>query len=244
MSASPFERVPYIAEIEPVREVSLVGSADLEFWTEPLARVGLFPKPLDGRAQVVLSAMGSKFRGISFRELCISVVAQVAGSEAAGDALYVVQAFNSSRLFTFCERVFFSTPYRHAALDVSMGEAAAFDLRVGPTSLLQARFSAANRNPAEPLRTSAECFEGPIFLPPQGSRDEMSPRFFRARIAGQTTIWTNDAIRDMVEFAPDGASEVFDSLRASGFAIREWHLRPAANHARSKTFRCRKAELG
>jgi hypothetical protein len=235
VTVSPFEAVKYIADIEPVHEVSIVGSAEAEFWSRRLAAIGLTPSIVDGRAQVVLSAMASQFRGIRFRELCISVIAKVRGAESSGEALFLLQAFNSSRLFTFCERVFFSTPYLHARLEVSVNGLASVDLSEGATTLLRARFSSETR---KPLRTSHDCFEGPIFLPPSSPPDVRELKFFRARIAGATTVWTFDPARDVVEFPAEGGHDVFQPLHDSGFAVREWHLRPKANHARSKTFRC------
>ena len=59
----------YVAELALVREVSLLGSADLGFWVERLRVEGLTPVEHAGRARVLVVACDSKFFGVRFREL-------------------------------------------------------------------------------------------------------------------------------------------------------------------------------
>lgn len=54
----------YVAELAHVREVSLLGSADLGFWAERLRGDGLTPVEHAGRAQVLVVACDSKFFGV------------------------------------------------------------------------------------------------------------------------------------------------------------------------------------
>ena len=63
----------YVAELAHVREVSLLGSADLGFWAERLRGEGLTPVEHAGRARVLVVACDSKFFGVRFRELSFSV---------------------------------------------------------------------------------------------------------------------------------------------------------------------------
>src|SRR5262249_38325691 len=111
--------VRFVAELTNVREVSLHGTADLAFWKGRLAKEDLHPAEHDGRAEVLIVAAEARFRGVRFRELNFSVL--VAGHEEGvrSDGAYLVQAFNSCRLFAFCERVFFSTPYYPGDVRVS-----------------------------------------------------------------------------------------------------------------------------
>ena len=62
--------VKWAAELEHVREVSLLGTADLAFWKDRLLTQDLLPIERDGQAQLLIVAADSKFKGIRFRELC------------------------------------------------------------------------------------------------------------------------------------------------------------------------------
>lgn len=110
--------VKWVAELALVREVSLLGTADLAFWKDRLLKEELLLAECDGQAQVLIIASDLKYMGIRFRELSFSVL--VSPPERTwSDAAYLLRAFNSSRLFAFCERMFFSTPYYHGDVRVS-----------------------------------------------------------------------------------------------------------------------------
>src|SRR5262249_27557184 len=96
--------VKWAAELAHVREVSLLGTADLAFWKDRLLKEELLPVQSDGRAQLLIIAADSKFMGVRFRELsfCVSVSRPDGGIRQ--DAAYLVRAFNSCRFFAFCER--------------------------------------------------------------------------------------------------------------------------------------------
>ncbi len=118
----------YVAELAHVREVSLLGSADLGFWAERLRGEGLTPVEHAGRARVLVVSCSSKFFGVRFRELSFSVFVRrpdasggVGRPAPSADAAFLVQAFNSSRFFAWSERTWFSTPYRHGTIDVDVG---------------------------------------------------------------------------------------------------------------------------
>jgi hypothetical protein len=111
--------VRYVAELTHVREVSLLGTADLAFWEERLKEEGLAPAESEGKALLLLIAADSKFMGVRFRELSFSVLVGRQEEGARRGGAYLAQAFNSCRLFAFCERTFFSTPYYHGDVRVS-----------------------------------------------------------------------------------------------------------------------------
>ncbi len=98
-------KVKWVAELPHVEEVALLGAADAAFWTDCLRAANAVPVVHDGRVQVVVLAMSSKFRGLRFQELSVSVPVP-----DPHDAIYLVCGFNSRRVFAWCERVFFSTP--------------------------------------------------------------------------------------------------------------------------------------
>src|SRR5690606_28624144 len=88
----------YITTITDVREVALWATADLGYWRERLRDEDLLPFDDGGRAALLLTAIDSKFRGISFRELSISVLV------GDGRSAFLAHAFSSSRLLAFAER--------------------------------------------------------------------------------------------------------------------------------------------
>ncbi|MGE3315857.1 MAG: hypothetical protein AB7O26_12155 [Planctomycetaceae bacterium] len=237
MNCSPHQTAQYAADIAPVQEVSLVGTANRSYWADRLNPFGLLPQQFDGAARLVISAMQSKFLGLTFREVCIAVAAQCPKSDGgASDALFLLQAFNSSRLFAFSERVLFSTPYRHARIDVALKESATFRIPGEAAPRIDAHFDAGRRRSQGPIRTCEVRWEGPIFLPGSNSPGIARPQFFRARIAGLTTVWRFDGSADRFELATHDKLPIFAELHESGFAPREWQLRPFARHSRSKTF--------
>src|SRR5688572_579796 len=100
--------ITYVAELQHVREVSLLGTADLAYWEERLASHGLQAADHDGRAKILIIAAEGKYLGLRFRELSFSVVAYELDEKLRRrDGAFLVQAFNSSRLFAFCERTLF-----------------------------------------------------------------------------------------------------------------------------------------
>src|SRR5262245_27736743 len=111
--------IKWVAELAQVREVSLLGTADLAFWKDRLRKESLVPAEKDGKAQLLIVAADSKFMGFRFRELSFSVLVSRPEEGLPRAAAFLVHAFNSSRLFAFSERVFFSTPYRHGDVRVS-----------------------------------------------------------------------------------------------------------------------------
>lgn len=156
-----------VAELEHVREVTITGTADARYWRERLQREDLVPVERDGAARMLLIASDARFRGIRFRELSISVL--------ANDGAFLVQAFNSVRFFAWVERTIFKTPYAHARIEV--------DHAAVRSEMLLAE--CATRKAAA---TEVDGFDGPVYLP--------NGRCFRAHIAGLTERIAFDPERD------------------------------------------------
>jgi hypothetical protein len=104
---------PTAAALTGVLELSLVGTVDAAPWRSRLAPERLRPAERDGRARVMIVAAAARTLGVRFRELSFSLLVD-------NDAAVLLQAFNSSRFFAWCERVFFSTPYARGRLDVDL----------------------------------------------------------------------------------------------------------------------------
>jgi hypothetical protein len=215
--------VTYIATIAPVRELILAGSADLATWRARLAPLGLFPHDDNGRAAITLSAIAGRFRGLAFREFSVAVVVS---QEDGGppDAIYLAEAFNSSRPLAWAERTFFRTPYQLAGIRLSERPPVTVEVSVGEQVVFMAAMT-----PAEPVRREAQAWEGRIFLPPNGSRREL----FYAHLAGPTDV-TPFTAADTLTIRPHDA--VLRCLLDSGFTGHEWRTRAAAVHARSRTY--------
>ena len=216
--------VAYIATIAPVREVILAGSADLAYWRARLAGVGLFPHDDGGRAALSVSAIAGRFRGLPFREFSVAIVA--GEEDGRDDSIYIIGAFNSSRLLAWAERAFFRTPYQPAGIRLNEPPAVGVEVGMGGHVAYAATMAA-----AEPLRHEAQAWEGAIYLPPNGPRRE---RFY-ARLAGPTDIYPFTTA-DTLTIQPHG-DDVLRQLVESGFAGQEWRVRAAAVHARSRTYR-------
>ena len=225
--------VKWAAELEHVREVSLLGTADLAFWKDRLLTQDLLPIERDGQAQLLIVAADSKFKGIRFRELSFSVLVARLEDETRQEAAYLEHAFNSNRFLAFCERVFFSTPYSHGDVGVS----AALPASIRLVSKGEVAFLAEMRagGAREPSRRAEEGWEGPIFLPGRGKG---RPRkLFFGRLRGDTRTYAFLPAEDSLAIRPSPHNEIFQALTDSHFAPKEWIVREDATHAKSKTYK-------
>ena len=152
--------VKWVAELNNVREVSLFSTADLAFWTERLRPEGLVPLGKDGKAQVLVIAPDAKFMGVRFREVSFSVL--VSAPSGAQEGAFLVHAFNSCRLFAFCERALFSTPYQHG--DVRLTSSAPASIEVVQRGEVVFRAGWRRRCPGPGDRTEDNGWEGPVFF--------------------------------------------------------------------------------
>ena len=228
----------YIAQLQHVREVSLLGGADLAWWTEHLLGEGLFPAVSAGRVQILISGIDSKFMGLPFRELVIAAFTTCTAGSDQRDGAYLLHAFNSSRLLAWSERTFFSTPYVHAQVDVAIGPPAKLLIKQSNKQLLRVERaggdSAASR---QPQRAGDELWEGPIYIPsPPGSHPTSRQQFY-GRLGGFTRTYPFDPARDSFALEPSASAPVLQWLLDSGFAPTQWAIRDDAHHARSKTVR-------
>jgi hypothetical protein len=228
--------VKYVACLKHAWEVSLLGTAHLEYWRRRLQPEALRPIETEGLAQVLVVGVRGRYRGVRFSELSFSIlVARPDDAPGGKDAAYLVHAFNSNRFFAFCERTFFATPYHHGAVKIS----------TLPDSIVVATggkivFHAARHAPAGDLSdhaASAEGFEGPVYLPSPAAAPNALRRFFVARIGGDAQVFPFSPERDTLTLAAEPGDQAIGSLIDSGFAARQWVLRPDATHAKSKTHR-------
>lgn len=220
----------YVAEVRNSRELALFGTADFDFWARKLHPEGLVPIDRDGRAEVMISAVASRWLGVRFSELVMAVVTEALPGEQDAPSFYLAAAYNSSRSFTFIEQRYFQTPYLHGEIDVRLtSDETQLKLRRRTGEKLKAAVGSLGTPPSQ----VDELWEGAIYLPPRspGSRNK-----FYARLAGLTHVQPFLPGQDHLEIVPAVSSSPLAWLVESGVAGREWHVRSQANHARSKTY--------
>lgn len=227
--------VKYVAELAPVAEVSLLGTADFAFWNDRLAKEGLVPAEADGGAKLLIAACAARYMGVRFRELSISVFVRPPDG-AERDAVYLAHAFNSSRLFAFIERTFFSTPYHHATIHVDVRIPAAIELIENDGVVFRAAMSATATS-REPSRSEDVGWEVPIYLPGIGRGSNPRGDLFFAQILGYTQTYPFVPSSDVLTLTPSQSQSTFRWLQESNFSGKEWNIRANATHARSKTRR-------
>jgi hypothetical protein len=230
--------VKWVAELAHVREVSLLGTADLAFWKDRLLKEDLVPLERDGKARLLIVAADLKFRGVRFREVSFSVLVSPPGEETRQDAAFLVHAFNSCRLFAFCERVFFSTPYYHGDVHISTSVPLSIRLIKGGEVVFQAEMPVDASAPGRgPSRGGEDGWDGPIFLPGRRQGKDGQGKVFFAKIRGPTRTYPFQHSNDSLTIRPSQGSEVLQALLDSHFAVEEWVVREDALHAKSKTYR-------
>jgi hypothetical protein len=244
--------IRYVAEPKHVREVSLRGSADLDFWTTRLKPYNLLPVSQAGRAQLLIIGAEMSYMGIRFTEISFAIL--VSAPERPGQsAVYLRAAFNSSKLVTWSERVFFHTPYRNAKCHVLISKPASISISLAGRCLFDAQMGGEEPNsPRSPARFGVEGWEVPIFLPlsrgccrgSMNSKSRVKRRrnglVYFGKVRGETAVYSFAKGLDRVSIAPTLHARAFLDLIDSGFRGEEWSIRPDACHGRSKTFARRK----
>ena len=234
------QKINYVAELSGVKEVSLLGTADLAYWKTYLQPFGLQPTESEGKAQVLIIAASLRFAGVPFQEVSFSVLVEPSSAQSSfSNGSFLLHAFNSSRLFAFSERFFFSTPYTFAHCDVVTTAPLQIQVSLGgkPAFLAQMR-------PSTPERVAIDAgedgWDGPVFLP---KSSKTKKRYFMAKITGQTTVFPFGRSSDesnqgdeIVFGMPFIRHPLFKALINSEFKAKEWHLRPNAYHAKSKSY--------
>lgn len=239
----------FVADIRHVREVSLLGTADLGYWRDHLAAQGLRPAEQEGRAQVLIVAAEMRFMGVRFRELSFSVLVDRVEAMPLTPALspegrgrtvggaYLVQAFNSCRFFAFCERALFSTPYNHGDVRVVTNLPASIRLRQRGEAVFAAEMPfAPAAGQREPARVGEDGWQGPVYLPARRRAENGTGKWFFAEISGQTQTYPFEPSADSLTIKPSQGGGILQALIDSQFTATQWDIRPDARHAKSKTY--------
>ena len=225
-SASTNPSIQYAANLYNVREVTLHGTADLSFWQAVLDAEGLLPYHEAGKAVLLLSAIDAKWRGFKFKEFVIAVGVCNTEDGTSLDGYYLPCAFNSSKLLTFSERVFFKTPYFQGNIRLQNRIPAFIKLQDKTEVILHAEMSIPDTLPiVEYLE-----WRGPIFLPNKRGK-------FFAILSGEAEIYPFSSEVDIFDIKPWTDHKIFQQLIESNFTGSVWALRSKSRHAKSKTYR-------
>jgi hypothetical protein len=225
----------YIAEVRNSQEITLYGSADLDYWERKLRPERLVPVERDGQARLLISAVSSCWLGVRFREFLIAVEANPKSHSpglGASTGLYLLTAYNTSRPFAFIEQRYFQTPYSYGIVEVQCGQPTSFRLQHRAGELVYAE-----RMPPRSVAPKIdESWEGAIYLPPRTVKARIPGNLFYAKLSGLTEITPFRAGADTLRITPSPSDPILSWLLESGLTGREWHVRSSATHSRSKTY--------
>lgn len=220
--------VRYVAQVAPVKDVTLHGLADLAFWQEKLRGENLLPLANEGRAQIFLSATEARFMGIQFRECLIGIHVEPNNEQPA---MYLIHAWNSLRAFAWIERNIFGTPYYFGEIAVEPQFPANFTIVAARQPIVAAMMHKQSR---EPRAIAEENWQGTIFLPRKNSGPQ---QLFIAKLAGRTEHFDFIPTDDRLTLSRCESCPTIGWLIDSGFTPQTWAIRQAAAHAKSKTYR-------
>lgn len=222
--------IKYAARIANAREVTLQGTADLAFWQRLLDHKGLTAFNSAGRAHLMINATALVWKGLAFREYTVTVATADGEQPAQPTGYYLAQAFNSSRSLAWAERRLFHTPYAHGTIDVGVVPASMHVAEAGATM-----FKATMNQPSGASPSSNTAWQGHIFLPTKPA-PKQTKRCFFAQLSGPQYSYPFDSASDHMEIRLSDTYAVFQWLLDSQFTPQTWHIRPNADHAKSKTY--------
>jgi hypothetical protein len=85
-------QIKYAAVLHNVNEVSLLGTADLEYWRRRLEPEQLEPVTHEGHAQLLIIAADARFMGLRFRELSFGISARDTSGLTNLSGSYLIRA--------------------------------------------------------------------------------------------------------------------------------------------------------
>lgn len=209
--------IHYMTVIEPVLEVTLLGNANTATWQPILEAEGFHPPHTD-KIPVIISGTQAKYRGVSFRELSISL-----GIDE--ERFLLIYAFNSNRFFAWTERKLFRTPYYHAQIAVDSHH---ITLHQGINPLFEAKLN----TDAPITRQADEDYQWTICLPKALRKNADVPHYFHARLKGHTQHYAPQ----LSHFNIGSSNAILSRLAESQFELMDWSVRMQAQHSKSKTF--------
>jgi len=231
MTAS--NQIKWAATLSHVREVSLLGSADLAYWADRLKAQDLRPIEHEGKARVMILSADARFMGLVFRELSISVAVRP-HDNGAPDAAFLLGAWNCRRFFAFCERVFFKTPYSYGDVRVGVSLPTSLRLIINGTVHFAAEMMDAGGLDRRVVHEESS-WEGPVFFPTHGAKPTDRKLFFAA-LKGRAQTYPFESGHSL-RIQPVNDGDALSTLLDSRFTPQQWSIRQDAIHSKSKTYR-------
>jgi hypothetical protein len=220
------EKAKFVAVVESVKELRLIGNANLDFWNERLSGKPYQALRIGGRAEITIGASALVWKGFRFNELTVSLAVAAKENPFEQIGYLLLHAFNSNRFFAFCERTFFSAPYHFGKTSLRETAPCSMNAVSKERIVLKAEMSAAARETIE----ENERWTGAVFLPVAKGE-----KYFIAELSGVTKICPFVAT-DRIQLQADAKDDVFARLADSGFKGKEWRVRAEAFHAKSNTY--------
>ncbi len=209
--------VKYVTIVDPVLEVTLIGTASLATWRPQLETEGLTIATAE--VHIVLSAVETRYIGVRFKEFSVSLLLDE-------HQVLLLHAFNSNRMFAWVERQFFHTPYYHGDIDVQENHIA---IREQSHPLIEVSLP----DNATVSRSGDEDIER-VVLMKRSSRSVKRP-YFHARLEGHTRYF--DATGSTLHyFDSTQLNPTLSTLRQSDFRLQDWSVRCHARHSKSNTY--------
>ena len=225
--------IRYVADLAGVRDVTLRGTADLQYWERTLGP-RMRPLSTDGVAHILVIAADERFHGIRFQEVSFSVLLEGDPADDGAERAFLFAAFNSRRLFAASERFLFSTPYSHAVIQIEL-EPPLIEISVGGEVAFRARAGLQSGTEGRAVTFVDTPWHGAVFLPTgNGPSAQGEAKYFMALVsgAGRSVPFT---AADQVSL--DGDLPFCGALRASQYTGVSWLMRADARHAKSATMR-------
>lgn len=211
--------IDYITVVEPVHEITLIGHIEYDRWKSLFQSEEFYPETQNNRIELVLSAVDSSYMGIRFKEFSVSF-------RLCKNEFFLVDAYNSRRLFAWAERNFFATPYYNGHLLIQSHH---LDIRKGKSRLMVASLPES----APVIEENHEVNEWKIWLPKKLRKQVNVPHYFHAKLEGHTQYY--DVASGSINFNKDSGISIFDDLNKSDFVLTHWLIREGAIHSKSKT---------
>lgn len=211
---------PYVTIVEPVLEVTLICRGDAAPWRQSLVREGISLPPQQEEVEIILSAVETKYMGVIFRELSVSL-------RLDDTQVFLVHAFNSNRFFAWVERAWFRTPYYYGKLVVAPHY---IQLSDNGQPHLEARLAES----AAALECRTESNEWQIRLPAALRKESSKVHYFNARLEGDTQYYATLPNPPMLVFG-SGLPASLLPLQASKLMVEKWLVRERAKHSKSQT---------
>lgn len=225
----------FIVEVQNVKEVTLAAEADLPYWQDRLQGEALFPFNDNGKAELTISATELRSMGRRTNELTFGITVCERQEADSRDGVYLLHAFNSSRLFAWIERAIFHTPYYPG--HIHLEDAVPATIQLSDPHGMSVNIQMGTKVAPDLIRD--ELWQGKIFLPRRRAHPQQPGEFFIAKLGGYTELYRYSPTLSSLSLAPRPEHRIFQWLLDSNVIGKEWRIRHSAVHARSKTFQRR-----